>query len=69
MAMGITFLNIAALSVMTLAQWLGSPSPQPSPFKEQWKRVEWDVLQKIESKERNETKRHFGHLVTHGDVR
>jgi hypothetical protein len=31
--------------------------------------VEWDVSQKVESKERNERKGMFGHLVTHGDVR
>jgi hypothetical protein len=32
--------------------------------------VEWDVSQKIISKEKNETKRCvFGHPITHGDVR
>jgi hypothetical protein len=31
--------------------------------------VEWDVSQKVESKEKNETKMFVGHLVTHGDVR
>jgi hypothetical protein len=32
--------------------------------------VEWDVSQKIISKEKNETKRRvFGHPITHGDVR
>jgi hypothetical protein len=44
---------------MTLAQvGLESLSPQPGPFKHQWKKVEWDVSQNVESKERNETKRH-----------
>jgi len=45
-----------------------SPSPQTGPFKQQWKRVERDVSQKIEIKEKNETGM-FGHPVTHGDVR
>jgi len=63
MAMGITLLNKAALSAMTLAQvvreskWLGSSSPQFGPFEQQWKRVEWDVSQKVKSKNRNEIKR------------
>jgi hypothetical protein len=51
MAMGITLLNTIALSTMTLTKWLGSPSPQPGPFEQQWKKVEWDVSQKVESKE------------------
>jgi len=46
-----------------------SPSPQPGPFEQQWKRVEWDVSKKVENKEKNETKGVFGHFVTHGDVR
>jgi hypothetical protein len=37
---------------------VGESTPQPSPFEQQWKRVEWDVSQKVENKERNETKRH-----------
>jgi hypothetical protein len=57
MAMGITLLNRATLFAMTLAKWLGSPSPQPGPFEKQWKKVEWDVSQKVKNKERNETKR------------
>jgi len=57
MAMGITLLYRAALFAMTLTQVAGSPSPQPVPFEQQWKKVEWDVSQKIKSKERNETKR------------
>ncbi len=32
--------------------------------------MEWDVFQKIISKEKNETKRRvFGHPITHGDVK
>ncbi len=57
MAMGITLMNRTALSMMTLPKWLGSPNPQPGPFEQQWKKVEWDVSQKIKSKEKNETKR------------
>jgi hypothetical protein len=50
MAMGITLLNRVALFAMTLAQWLGSLIPQPGPFEQQWKKVEWDVSQKVKSK-------------------
>ncbi len=57
MAMDITLLNKATLSVMTLAQVVGSPSSQYGPFEQQWMRVEWDVPQKVENKERNETKK------------
>jgi hypothetical protein len=57
MAMNITFFNKVTLYAMTLPKWLKSPSPQPGPFEQQWKRVEWDVSQKVESKEKNETKR------------
>jgi hypothetical protein len=56
MAMGITLLNKTTLSVMTLAQVVGSPSSQLGPSEQQWKRVDWDVSQKVENKERNETK-------------
>jgi len=35
-----------------------SPNPQPGPFEQQWKKVEWNVSQKIKNKEKNETKRH-----------
>jgi len=31
--------------------------------------VEWDVSQKVKSKERNETKRRVWTPVTHGDVK
>jgi hypothetical protein len=51
MAMGV-ILNRVALFAITLAKWLGSPNPQPGPFEQQWK-VEWDVSQKVENKERN----------------
>jgi len=51
MAMGITLLNRATLSTMTLAQVAGESKSTT------WSIVEWDVSQKIESKERNETKR------------
>jgi hypothetical protein len=33
------------------------------------KKVDWDVSQKVKSKERNEIKRRVWTLVTHGDVR
>jgi hypothetical protein len=51
MAMGITLLNKATLFTMTLAQVVGESKSTT------WSIVEWDVSQKIESKERNETKR------------
>jgi hypothetical protein len=31
--------------------------------------MEWDVSQKVKSKEKNETKRRAWTLITHGDVR
>jgi hypothetical protein len=58
MAMGITLLNKVALFAMTLAQVVGeSKYVHNLTFEQQWKRVEWDVSQKVESKEQNETKK------------
>jgi hypothetical protein len=48
---------------------LESPSPQPGPFEQQWKRVEWDVSQKVKIKETNETKRCVWTSITHGNVK
>jgi len=57
MVMGITLLHRAALSMMTLTQVAGESKSKSGAFEQQWKRVEWDVSQKVENKERNETKR------------
>ncbi len=57
MAMGITILNRTVLSMMTLAQVARESKSTTWSIEQQWKKVEWDVSQKVESKERNETKR------------
>ncbi len=52
-AMGITLLNIATLFAMTLVQVARESKSTTWSIWIAMERVEWDVSQKVESKERN----------------